>query len=162
MINPVKLHLVCFYLYVYTIRKLTITFFLALSSTTPSKLNQPTLNRSLPLPNQKSQQLALTSSTSTPRNTSAFGGSLHTPRSQMMTTASPASSPASRALMSQSGGLNQQLRRRTPFPIVNQQEKGVFDRIVDVLIGDGPQDRFAMICKECYSHNGRLREYISF
>ncbi|XP_053963869.1 endoplasmic reticulum junction formation protein lunapark-B [Anastrepha ludens] len=53
----------------------------------------------------------------------------------------------------------QELRRRTPFPVVNQQAKGVLERIVDVLIGDGPKDRFAMICKECYSHNGMaLRE----
>lgn len=65
-------------------------------------------------------------------------------------------SPRSTALQSQVSGTasNQQLRRRTPFPIVNQQGKGVFDRIVDVIIGDGPQDRFAMICKECFSHNG--------
>ncbi|XP_036331625.1 endoplasmic reticulum junction formation protein lunapark-A [Rhagoletis pomonella] len=48
----------------------------------------------------------------------------------------------------------QELRRRTPFPIVNQQGKGVMERIVDVLIGDGPKDRFAMICKECFAHNG--------
>ncbi|XP_067632033.1 endoplasmic reticulum junction formation protein lunapark-A [Eurosta solidaginis] len=48
----------------------------------------------------------------------------------------------------------QELRRRTPFPIVNQHGKGVLERIVDVLIGDGPKDRFAMICKECYAHNG--------
>ncbi|XP_011192962.1 endoplasmic reticulum junction formation protein lunapark-A [Zeugodacus cucurbitae] len=50
--------------------------------------------------------------------------------------------------------LGQELRKRTPFPIVNQQGKGVLERIVDVLIGDGPKDRFAMICKECFAHNG--------
>ncbi|XP_037821455.1 LOW QUALITY PROTEIN: endoplasmic reticulum junction formation protein lunapark-A [Lucilia sericata] len=124
----------------------------ALSTSTPSKLNQTPHNRSLPSANlnQRSKQLALTSST--PVN---YMMSTNTPRliSQMgpSATSSPSSSTA---LMSQHSGLNQQLRRRTPFPIVNQQEKGVFDRIVDVLIGDGPQDRFAMICKECYSHNG--------
>uniref|UniRef100_A0A0K8VRR1 Endoplasmic reticulum junction formation protein lunapark n=1 Tax=Bactrocera latifrons TaxID=174628 RepID=A0A0K8VRR1_BACLA len=53
--------------------------------------------------------------------------------------------------------VGQELRKRTPFPIVNQQGKGVLERIVDVLIGDGPKDRFAMICKECFAHNG---EYI--
>lgn len=50
--------------------------------------------------------------------------------------------------------IGQELRKRTPFPIVNQQGKGVLERIVDVLIGDGPKDRFAMICKECFAHNG--------
>ncbi|KAI8127563.1 Protein lunapark-B [Lucilia cuprina] len=135
----------------------------ALSSSTPSKLNQTLHNRSLPSANfnQRSKQLALTSSsavtttsTPSPRTPVNYMMSTNTPRliSQMSPTAT--SSPSSTALMSQQSGLNQQLRRRTPFPIVNQQDKGVFDRIVDVLIGDGPQDRFAMICKECYSHNG--------
>lgn len=50
--------------------------------------------------------------------------------------------------------IGQELRKRTPFPIVNQQGKGVLERIVDVLIGDGPKDRFGMICKECFAHNG--------
>lgn len=50
--------------------------------------------------------------------------------------------------------IGQELGKRTPFPIVNQQGKGVLERIVDVLIGDGPKDRFAMICKECFAHNG--------
>ncbi|XP_011208755.2 endoplasmic reticulum junction formation protein lunapark-A isoform X2 [Bactrocera dorsalis] len=50
--------------------------------------------------------------------------------------------------------MGQELRKRTPFPIVNQQGKGVLERIVDVLIGDGPKDRFGMICKECFAHNG--------
>ena len=48
----------------------------------------------------------------------------------------------------------QELRRRTPYPIINQDEKGVFERIMDTLVGDGPNDRFAMICKECFGHNG--------
>uniref|UniRef100_W8BTD6 Endoplasmic reticulum junction formation protein lunapark n=2 Tax=Ceratitis capitata TaxID=7213 RepID=W8BTD6_CERCA len=60
-------------------------------------------------------------------------------------------------------GIGQELRKRTPFPIVNQQGKGVLERIVDVLIGDGPKDRFAMICKECFSHNGMaLKEDFDF
>lgn len=49
---------------------------------------------------------------------------------------------------------DQQLRRRTPFPIVNHAEKSFLERCLDVIIGDGPQDRFAIICRECHSHNG--------
>ncbi|XP_037944902.1 endoplasmic reticulum junction formation protein lunapark-B isoform X2 [Teleopsis dalmanni] len=56
--------------------------------------------------------------------------------------------------------------RRTPFPIVNQQNKSAFERVVDLLVGDGPQDRFGMICKKCYAHNGMaLKEefdYVTF
>lgn len=45
-------------------------------------------------------------------------------------------------------------RKRTPYPIINQNNKGVVEKMVDYLIGDGPQFRFAMICKACYGHNG--------
>lgn len=47
-----------------------------------------------------------------------------------------------------------QQRKRTPYPIINQGNKGVLEKMVDYLIGDGPHNRFAMICKECYGHNG--------
>lgn len=67
-------------------------------------------------------------------------------------TPSLATTPHLQRIVSNNQG--QQLRRRTPFPIINQQEKGVFERIMDSLVGDGPNDRFAMICKECYGHNG--------
>ncbi|XP_055387069.1 endoplasmic reticulum junction formation protein lunapark-A [Condylostylus longicornis] len=50
--------------------------------------------------------------------------------------------------------MQQQIRRRTPFPFINPHNKSVLDKFVDYLIGDGIQNRFAMICKECYSHNG--------
>uniref|UniRef100_A0A1A9UK21 Endoplasmic reticulum junction formation protein lunapark n=1 Tax=Glossina austeni TaxID=7395 RepID=A0A1A9UK21_GLOAU len=65
-----------------------------------------------------------------------------------------------------SQALDQQLRRRTPFPIVNPNNKSIFERLVEVLIGDGPQDRFAMICKHCHGHNGMALkeefEYMTF
>lgn len=43
----------------------------------------------------------------------------------------------------------------TPFPIINQSQKGLFEKIVDYLINDGPSSRYGMICKECYGHNGK-------
>ncbi|XP_013115368.1 endoplasmic reticulum junction formation protein lunapark-B [Stomoxys calcitrans] len=136
--------------------------FSAASSTmrTPLKTNQPSLNRSLPTTAMKTNQLALTASTpnvtrvgntslasaAAPVPAPTFAGST-TPR-----TATTAMSPYNSA--SSNSGSGQIVRRRTPFPVVNQNEKGVFEKIVDVLIGDGPGDRFAMICKECYGHNG--------
>lgn len=45
--------------------------------------------------------------------------------------------------------------RRTPFPIINHNEKSVVEKMVDYLVGDGPTNRFAMICNECFMHNGR-------
>ncbi|RZC37065.1 lunapark, partial [Asbolus verrucosus] len=46
------------------------------------------------------------------------------------------------------------------------RERSVLDKMVDYLVGDGPSNRFALICKNCSSHNGMaLKEefdYLSF
>lgn len=42
----------------------------------------------------------------------------------------------------------------TPYPVISQNHKGLVEKIVDYLIGDGPNNRYAMICKECFEHNG--------
>uniref|UniRef100_A0AAV2JJ92 Endoplasmic reticulum junction formation protein lunapark n=1 Tax=Knipowitschia caucasica TaxID=637954 RepID=A0AAV2JJ92_KNICA len=43
------------------------------------------------------------------------------------------------------------------------QERGAFDRVVEYLVGDGPQNRYALICKQCFSHNGMaLKEEFEF
>lgn len=52
--------------------------------------------------------------------------------------------------------LQQRPLQMTPYPIVNQNQKGVFEKVVDYLIGEGPSSRYAMICKECHGHNGEL------
>uniref|UniRef100_A0A2M4ASJ5 Endoplasmic reticulum junction formation protein lunapark n=2 Tax=Anopheles triannulatus TaxID=58253 RepID=A0A2M4ASJ5_9DIPT len=53
--------------------------------------------------------------------------------------------------------------RRTPFPIINHNDKSVVEKMVDYLVGDGPNNRFAMICSECFMHNGMaLKEEYEF
>ncbi|XP_072292616.1 endoplasmic reticulum junction formation protein lunapark-B-like isoform X2 [Eucyclogobius newberryi] len=43
------------------------------------------------------------------------------------------------------------------------QERGPLDRVVEYLVGDGPQNRYALICKQCFSHNGMaLKEEFEF
>lgn len=53
----------------------------------------------------------------------------------------------------------------TVRPIL-QQNRGTVDKLVDYLVGDGPSNRYALICKHCYSHNGMALqeefEYIAF
>lgn len=49
--------------------------------------------------------------------------------------------------------------KRTPYPIIDSSQKSVVDKMVDYLIGDGPSNRFAMICQQCYKHNGKRYEY---
>ncbi|XP_019378509.1 PREDICTED: protein lunapark isoform X1 [Gavialis gangeticus] len=46
------------------------------------------------------------------------------------------------------------------------RERGALDRVIEYLVGDGPQNRYALICQQCFSHNGMALkeefEYIAF
>lgn len=42
-------------------------------------------------------------------------------------------------------------------PIVTEN-KGVFDRILQKVVGDGPNERYALICRACGNHNGMALE----
>jgi len=52
-----------------------------------------------------------------------------------------------------------------PRPVL-PRERGYLDKFVEFLVGDGPANRFALICRQCQSHNGMaLREefeYVAF
>ena len=52
-----------------------------------------------------------------------------------------------------------------PRPML-PRERGYLDKFVEFLVGDGPTNRYALICRQCESHNGMaLREefeYIAF
>ncbi|XP_055918983.1 endoplasmic reticulum junction formation protein lunapark-B [Eupeodes corollae] len=50
------------------------------------------------------------------------------------------------------------LQNTRPYPIINQKAQGLLEKVVDYLIGDGPQNRYALICKECFAHNGMARQ----
>ncbi|KYN07583.1 Protein lunapark-B, partial [Cyphomyrmex costatus] len=56
-------------------------------------------------------------------------------------------------------------RSPLPRPILPQQ-RTVIDRLVDYLVGDGPSNRYALICRQCNSHNGMALkeefEYFAF
>ncbi|XP_076026200.1 endoplasmic reticulum junction formation protein lunapark-A [Genypterus blacodes] len=51
---------------------------------------------------------------------------------------------------------------RPVFP----RERGTMDRVIEYLVGDGPQNRYALICQQCVSHNGMALkeefEYVAF
>ncbi|CAD5214818.1 unnamed protein product [Bursaphelenchus okinawaensis] len=68
------------------------------------------------------------------------------------------------ALRTPSMPMNRTLGLRTPImrqpirPFV-QVSRTPIDKIIDYIIGDGPSNRFALICKQCHAHNGMaLRE----
>merc|ERR1712141_330630 len=62
------------------------------------------------------------------------------------------------------------IQRRMPGPPLPRpvlpRERGYMDRVVEYLVGDGPSNRFALICKQCQSHNGMALkeefEYIAY
>lgn len=40
-----------------------------------------------------------------------------------------------------------------PRPVL-PRNRGAFDKLVDLVVGDGPANRYALICRMCSSHNG--------
>jgi hypothetical protein len=51
---------------------------------------------------------------------------------------------------------------QTIKPILPQQ-RGVMEKLVDYVVGDGPSNRYALICIHCHSHNGMaLKEEFEF
>jgi len=49
-----------------------------------------------------------------------------------------------------------------PRPVL-PRERGYMDKFVEFLVGDGPANRYALICKQCQSHNGMaLREEFEY
>ncbi|XP_043285045.1 endoplasmic reticulum junction formation protein lunapark-B isoform X2 [Venturia canescens] len=53
-------------------------------------------------------------------------------------------------------------RSPLPRPILPQQ-RSYLDRLVEYLVGDGPSNRYALICQMCESHNGMaLKEEFEF
>lgn len=55
--------------------------------------------------------------------------------------------------------------RPLPRPIL-ARERGVLDRMMDLFVGDGPHQRYALICRHCSGHNGMALqeefEYVSY
>ena len=51
-----------------------------------------------------------------------------------------------------------------PRPVPPRERK-TLDKFIDYLVGEGPQNRYALICRYCHSHNGMAMreefEYIS-
>ncbi|CAL1283475.1 unnamed protein product [Larinioides sclopetarius] len=86
------------------------------------------------------------------RNISPRGASpsaLGTPGQTLTITASPVRQPAP----------------PMPRPVL-PRERTFMDRLVDYLVGDGPSNRYALICRQCQSHNGMALkeefEYVAF
>ncbi|KAF7709573.1 endoplasmic reticulum junction formation protein lunapark-A isoform X2 [Silurus meridionalis] len=46
------------------------------------------------------------------------------------------------------------------------RDRGALDKLIEYLVGDGPRNRYALICQQCLSHNGMALkeefEYVAF
>ena len=125
----------------------------SLPSTTRDNLNA-SVNR---------QQMALTASPSK----TLSGGDGQRPTSMdrsLVAPSSPMAHGGGRQLMGQPMGPNQRRAPGPPLPRpVLPRERGYMDKVVEYLVGDGPSNRFALICKQCQSHNGMaLREEFEY
>ena len=79
----------------------------------------------------------------------------------------PGLAPSSAPSVRPPGGLGGRSVPGPPLPRpVLPRERGYLDKFVEFLVGDGPTNRYALICRQCESHNGMaLREefeYIAF
>lgn len=55
------------------------------------------------------------------------------------------------------------VRRVIPARPILDRDRTFIDRLVEYLVGDGPNNRYALICKACNSHNGMaLKEEFPF
>lgn len=55
------------------------------------------------------------------------------------------------------------VRRMMPARPILDRDRTFIDRLVEYLVGDGPNNRYALICKACNSHNGMaLKEEFPF
>lgn len=46
------------------------------------------------------------------------------------------------------------LNKTLPRPILSPN-RSFLDKMVDYIIGDGPTGRYALICTQCFNHNGK-------
>lgn len=104
-----------------------------------------------------SKQLIRPLSQADPNSSLAKYSFMRTPSAQQQLQQSPAAAM---------GQMQPMFGQRTPFPIIDQSKQSLVEKMVDYLIGDGPSNRFAMICKECLRHNGMAQqedyEYTAF
>lgn len=62
--------------------------------------------------------------------------------------------------------LVQPARRPNLVRPISSQDRSIVEKLVDYMVGDGPNNRYALICKFCYSHNGMAHkdefDYLNF
>lgn len=135
------------------------------SFSSPSITNTPVRNTNSPINNMNNTKMMVNTST----NMTPLSSTFKTPAArQLMNVNSNISAlqhrmnsqgqtpffDGNRSLMAPSSVSAIRSMKRTPYPMIDNTQKSVVDKMVDYLIGDGIGNRFAMICQQCYKHNG--------
>ncbi|XP_059470016.1 endoplasmic reticulum junction formation protein lunapark-B isoform X2 [Neocloeon triangulifer] len=114
----------------------------------------------MPMPNLQSAQLVnqeLRRRTTTPQ----VGGQPQGPQGTPLTRNAPLPYPALPQRPAGAMPAGPPMAR----PIL-PRDRGVMDKLVEFIVGDGPSNRFALICRQCASHNGMALqeefEYLAF
>ncbi|XP_076052255.1 endoplasmic reticulum junction formation protein lunapark-A-like isoform X7 [Oratosquilla oratoria] len=82
----------------------------------------------------------------------------------------PAPTPIMNSISSSEGQSGQAGLGTAPGPPMPRpvlpRERGYMDRFIEYLVGDGPANRYALVCRQCESHNGMALkeefEYLAF
>lgn len=75
----------------------------------------------------------------------------------------PYPSSSTTTLRSVASGSATHVPTTIPLPrAILPKERSVLDKMVDYLIGDGPSNRYALICKQCFGHNGKYNFLVRF
>lgn len=97
----------------------------------------------------------------------SFGGPADTPRSLQPQLSLP--TPGTKRSINVLPTPGQLAITPTPTALprsILPRDRSVLDKMVDYLVGDGPSNRYALICQKCSSHNGMALkeefEYLSF
>jgi len=117
------------------------------------KDRQACLNNSLPVITRKTTRPSkLNTTLSTICSPTGKAGNMHA-------TAGASDHPLHRPLAA--GGVRDPVLP-LPRPVL-ARDRGYLDKFVELLVGDGPANRYALICSQCQSHNGMaLREEFLF
>lgn len=119
------------------------------SNTSPSQNNNP-INAKI-LVNSSTNMTPASFKTPAARQLMNVNANISNLQQRMNTPYDP-----NRSLMGPSGVVAVRNMKRTPYPLIDSSQKSVVDKMVDYLIGDGPSNRFAMICQNCFKHNGKI------
>ncbi|XP_051169668.1 endoplasmic reticulum junction formation protein lunapark-A [Leptopilina boulardi] len=120
------------------------------SAETPRRTNTPITSGLVPSGASELRRRALTSNAAQAGRLSNVGPFNATLNSPLL---SPLASSSYQPVRTNNAPTTGPTGTPLPRPILPQQ-RSYLDKLVEYLVGDGPSNRYALICRQCESHNG--------